>query len=91
MERPEDGTGRASNASCWSRRGLQLIQVYDETEYIDSAIDLVQQSLLIGGILAILVLLLFLRSASSTLVIAVAIPISVDRHLPDDVLASAAR
>ena len=48
--------------------GLLLEQVYDETEYITSAIDLVQQSLMVGGALAIVVLLLYLRSASSTLV-----------------------
>ncbi|UCE02120.1 MAG: efflux RND transporter permease subunit [Candidatus Latescibacterota bacterium] len=58
-------------------RGLEMLQVYDETEYIKSSIALVKQSLLIGGILAITVLLLYLRSATSTLVIAVAIPISV--------------
>ena len=32
---------------------------------------------MVGGILAILILLLYLRSATSTLVIAVAIPISI--------------
>jgi len=58
-------------------RGLTYVQAYDETEYIESAIDLVQQSLVLGGVLAIIVLLLFLRSASSTLVVAVAIPISI--------------
>jgi len=58
-------------------RGLWLDQVFDQTEYIDSAIDLVQQSLIIGGFLSILALLLYLRSGSSTFVIAVAIPISI--------------
>ena len=58
-------------------KGLRLYQAYDETEYIESAIDLVQQSLMIGGTFAILALLLYLRSGSSTLVIAVAIPISL--------------
>ena len=57
--------------------GLRLEQAYDETEYITSAIDLVQQSLVVGGILAVVMLLLYLRSGSSTLVIAVAIPVSV--------------
>ena len=65
------------NRDLLAPRGLQVLQVYDETEYIGSAIDLVQQSLVVGGILAILVLLLFLRSRTSTLVVAVAIPISV--------------
>lgn len=42
-----------------------------------SAISLVQNSLLVGAALAITVLLLFLRSGTSTLIIAVAIPISL--------------
>lgn len=65
------------NAGILADRGLHLVQAYDETEYIDSAINLVQQSLIIGGVLAVLVLLLFLRSRASTLVVALAIPISV--------------
>jgi HAE1 family hydrophobic/amphiphilic exporter-1 len=57
--------------------GLYLTQVYDETEYITSAIDLVQQNLWVGGTLAVLVLLLFLRTLSPTVIIATTIPISV--------------
>ena len=57
--------------------GLQLTQNYDETVYLRSAISVVQSSLFIGALLAIIVLLLFLRSATSTLVIAVAIPTSL--------------
>ncbi len=56
---------------------LTITQVYDETNYINSSIDLVQQNLIVGGLLAVVVLLLFLRSASSTLIVATAIPISV--------------
>ncbi len=59
------------------KRGLYLINVYEETGYIKSAISLVQQNLVIGGLLAIAVLLLFLRSGSSTLIVATAIPISI--------------
>ena len=65
------------NSGVLAPRGLRLIQAYDETEYVTSAISLVQQSLLGGGLLAIALLLLYLRSASSTFVIGVAIPISV--------------
>ncbi len=57
--------------------GLVLRQVYDETVYIDSAIDLVQQNIWIGGTLAALVLLLFLRSVRATLVVSIAIPVSI--------------
>ncbi|MBT5266637.1 MAG: efflux RND transporter permease subunit [Rhodospirillaceae bacterium] len=58
-------------------RGLTLVQVYDETTYINSAIDLVQQNIWIGGLLAAGLLMLFLRSGSATLVISIAIPVSV--------------
>jgi HAE1 family hydrophobic/amphiphilic exporter-1 len=56
---------------------LRLRQVYDETMYIHSAVSLVTQNLWIGGIIAALVLLLFLRSLISTGIIALAIPVSV--------------
>ncbi|MHC4959997.1 MAG: efflux RND transporter permease subunit [Planctomycetota bacterium] len=58
-------------------RGLQLELVYEETEYIHSAVGLVRQNLMIGGALTVIVLLLFLRNARSTLVIALAIPTSI--------------
>jgi HAE1 family hydrophobic/amphiphilic exporter-1 len=58
-------------------KGLHLVQAYDETDYVLSAITLVRDNLYVGSALAIVVLLLFLRSVTSTLVIAVSIPISV--------------
>ncbi len=65
------------NEGLLTERGMYLRLVYDETEYIESSIGLVRQSLIIGGVLAIIVLLLFLRSVTSTLVVAVAIPVSI--------------
>ncbi len=56
---------------------LILTQVYDQTTYIDDALSLVRSNIWIGGTLAILVLLLFLRSIRSAGIIALAIPISV--------------
>jgi HAE1 family hydrophobic/amphiphilic exporter-1 len=56
---------------------LTFQQVYDETIYIDSAIELVQQNIYVGGVLAALILLLFLRSFPATLIISIAIPVSV--------------
>ena len=70
-------TASRLNDELLAPRGLKLTQNYDQTTYIRSAIELVCQSLLVGGVLAVLVLLLYLRSASSTLVISVAIPISI--------------
>jgi HAE1 family hydrophobic/amphiphilic exporter-1 len=49
----------------------------DTSDYIKAAINNVKSSTVQGGALAVLVLLLFLRSFSSMLVIGVAIPISV--------------
>tara|TARA_R110000787_G_scaffold19874_16_gene59197 strand:- start:4977 stop:8261 length:3285 start_codon:yes stop_codon:yes gene_type:complete len=56
---------------------LKMTQVYDETVYIDSSINLVQQNIIVGGILAALVLLIFLRSGGATLIVSMAIPVSV--------------
>ena len=57
-------------------RGLEIAKIYEETGYIYSAIDLVKNNIYLGGSLAVIVLLLFLRSLSSTVIVAVAIPIS---------------
>lgn len=65
------------NEGALQREGLFLQQVYDETDYIISSIDLVRSNIFIGGALATLVLLVFLRSASSVLIIITSIPISV--------------
>lgn len=56
---------------------IKFITVRDNSEYIQNAIANVGSSALTGGFLAILVLLFFLSSIRSTLVIAVSIPISV--------------
>ena len=58
-------------------RGLSLALVYDETTYIDSAIGLVQNNIVVGGLLTIMTLLLFLRTVRPTLIVAVAIPVSI--------------
>jgi len=66
-----------ANEQVLGPQGLRLVQVYDQTSYIDSAIALVFQNLWVGGTITLLVLLLFLGSLRSTLIVAVAIPISV--------------
>ena len=50
------------NNGILAENGLVLNNVYDETVYINAAIKLVQQNIIIGGILAICILMLFLRS-----------------------------
>ena len=61
----------------YNGRGIQLRQVYDETDYIYQARGLVTGNIYVGGALAVAVLLLFLGSVSGVSVIAVAIPVSV--------------
>jgi len=57
--------------------GLKATQVYDETDYINASIDLVTGNIWVGGVLAALVLMLFLRSPRATLIVSIAIPVSV--------------
>jgi HAE1 family hydrophobic/amphiphilic exporter-1 len=52
---------RELNAGLLKREGLYLEQVYDETEYIHSAIGLVQSNIMLGSALTIIVLLVFLH------------------------------
>lgn len=65
------------NETVMKDNGIHIKWVYDQRPYIQGSIDLVKRNILIGATLAVIVLLLFLRSASSTLVVATAIPISI--------------
>ena len=56
---------------------LQLTIVTDQARYIRQSVSEVLRTALFGGLLAILVLFLFLRSWKTTLIIGLAIPISV--------------
>ena len=56
---------------------LEIAIITDQARYIRSSVEEVLQTALYGGILAILVLFLFLRSWKTTLIIGIAIPISV--------------
>ncbi|HLV60355.1 MAG TPA: efflux RND transporter permease subunit, partial [Fredinandcohnia sp.] len=57
--------------------GARIDVVYDGSRFIRASIDAVKEDLLVGGILAVLIVLLFLRNLRSTLVAAVALPTSV--------------
>ncbi|NDV25064.1 efflux RND transporter permease subunit [Desulfovibrio sp. JC010] len=65
------------NGGLLADKGIFLDWVYDQAPYINGAIDLVKQNIIIGGVLAIIVLLIFLQSLSATVIVAIAIPISV--------------
>jgi hydrophobic/amphiphilic exporter-1 (mainly G- bacteria), HAE1 family len=55
----------------------RVVLIHDSGAYIESAITNVREAALYGAILAVLVLLLFLRDLRATLVIAVSIPFAV--------------
>jgi HAE1 family hydrophobic/amphiphilic exporter-1 len=56
---------------------MELVKVYDQSVFIANAIDEVIHAGLIGGLLAVLVLYLFLRDLKTTLIIGTTIPVSV--------------
>ncbi len=57
--------------------GYKLTQVTNQGKFISDAIGEVQDSALIGVLLAVVILFLFLRRLGATLIVSVAIPISV--------------
>ncbi len=56
---------------------MQLDVMYDESTFISGAVNQVKSAAAIGGVLAVLMLYFFLRNFRATLLVAVAIPISV--------------
>jgi len=56
---------------------VDVMILMDQAEFINMSVNSVSRNGLMGAVLAILILLLFLRNFRSTLVISVAIPISV--------------
>ncbi|MFA6782806.1 MAG: efflux RND transporter permease subunit [Sedimentibacter sp.] len=56
---------------------LEFVTVFNQADYINLAIDNLIRTATIGGILAIIILLIFLRSFKTTLVIAISIPFSI--------------
>ncbi|MCI8559883.1 MAG: MMPL family transporter [Dorea sp.] len=56
---------------------IHAVTLMDQGVYIDMIVNSVLQNLLYGAVLAVLILLVFLKSIRSTLVIACSIPISI--------------
>lgn len=57
--------------------GLNFTDLMDQGMYIDIVVESVLKNIIYGGILAILVLILFLRDLKPTFIIAISIPISI--------------
>ena len=59
------------------RSDLKMIVATDQSNFISSSVNNVLNSAIWGGLLAILILYVFLRNGSTTAIIALAIPISI--------------
>lgn len=58
-------------------KNVELINVYDQSTFISQAVDEVVNAGLVGGLLAIVILYIFLRDFWSTIIISMSIPVSV--------------
>ncbi|QDP39318.1 efflux RND transporter permease subunit [Radiobacillus deserti] len=57
--------------------GFELNEIVAQADYVQESIDGVTSNILIGGIIAIVILLLFLRNVRATLIVGISIPTSV--------------
>ena len=60
-----------------NNKGLHISILMNQGVYIDLVVDAVLENLFLGGILAILILLFFLRDLRPTIIVACSIPLSV--------------
>ena len=57
--------------------GLRITKVYDHAEFVSDSIASVRDAILVGGVLAIVVLIVFLRDVRLTVVAAITLPLAV--------------
>ncbi|UFT99990.1 efflux RND transporter permease subunit [Radiobacillus kanasensis] len=57
--------------------GFELNEIVSQADYVQESIDGVTSNIIIGGIIAIVILLLFLRNVRATLIVGISIPTSV--------------
>jgi HAE1 family hydrophobic/amphiphilic exporter-1 len=68
---------KAAVAAIKTPPGMKLAITFDQSKFIRRSIEDVQVSLWLGAVLAVLIIFIFLRSFRSTMISAVALPISV--------------
>ncbi len=56
---------------------IRIVEIYTPSDFIERSISNVGQTAIIGGLLAIIIILFFLRNLPITLIISVSIPLSV--------------
>lgn len=75
--RVAERVNREIRAIARSHAGIELVTILDQSEFINKSIASVGRNAIFGGILAVIVLLLFLKNISPTVVIGASIPISI--------------
>jgi multidrug efflux pump subunit AcrB len=73
----KDGRRKSIAGKLAAEEGVELQVVADRSIFIDNSINEVKSTSIMGGFLAIVVLLVFLRDLRTTSIIAVSIPISI--------------
>lgn len=56
---------------------LKFVEAYDQSWFIEASVNSLKEHALLGGALAVLILMFFLRNLRSTFVVALSIPISI--------------
>ncbi len=56
---------------------MEIVEIYDQSTFISSAVDDVRTAAFLGGLIAIFVLYGFLRDSRATMTVSIAIPVSV--------------
>jgi len=57
--------------------GVKMLELFDQSTYIRNSVTTLQHEALMGAVLAILVILIFLRNIRSTMIVSLSIPISI--------------
>jgi HAE1 family hydrophobic/amphiphilic exporter-1 len=72
----KNGNGNKENTAI-VKSGIEMEIMFDQSKFIQESIDDVRSNAIFGGLIAILILFLFLREFRSTSIIGLSIPISV--------------
>ena len=72
-----DGGRSGLAEDLWRSEGVLLTLVADRSVFIEDSINEVRNAAVFGGLLAVIVLFLFLRNVRSTAIVAISIPISI--------------
>jgi HAE1 family hydrophobic/amphiphilic exporter-1 len=74
---PQKASAGGLSRAMYEQENIHLQVVADRSLFIESSINEVRSTAILGGLLAVIVLFVFLRNYSSTMIVAISIPISL--------------